>query len=180
MTRAPRWAAWTPDWTVAPAETLAEWMADQHIRRSELAAQMGVELAIVDDLLSSKVDTLTATVAAALERATHISARMWLALEANYRQSPAGWGDGPHMMLSAVIDTLVRRRRELGMRQSDVAIAMGVTHSAVAKIEIRWQLEPKFSALARYAKAVGMKLSLDLSLDEDSGTTKALDVEPGT
>jgi plasmid maintenance system antidote protein VapI len=179
VSKEPRSAAWRPRWTVPPAETLTEWMADQHVTRPELAAWMGVKPAVVDDLLSSKVDTLTTAVALALERATSVPARMWLALEANYRQSPASRGGDTSAMLNTVIEKLVARRRELDMTQTDVATAMGVTQSAVAKIEGR-SLSPRVPTLANYASVVGMTLSLDVSLNDPSGTAGATDTELGT
>lgn len=82
-----------PDWTVAPAAYLEEWMSDNHATLGVVArkatgglGQLGAGL-LIREVLQRK--TLTAVHAELLERATGISARMWLALEQQYRRDMA-------------------------------------------------------------------------------------------
>ncbi len=49
---------------------------------------------------------------------------------------------------------LIRLRREHGLTQKDVAEALGVTQQAINKLE-RYDSDPKFSTVRRYANAVG-------------------------
>ncbi len=49
---------------------------------------------------------------------------------------------------------LIRLRREQGLTQKDVADLLGVTQQAVYKLE-RYDSDPKFSTIRRYANAVG-------------------------
>ncbi|MGN6761447.1 MAG: helix-turn-helix transcriptional regulator [Leifsonia sp.] len=49
---------------------------------------------------------------------------------------------------------LIQIRRDAGMTQKQVADIMGVTRQAVQKLE-RYDSDPKFSTLRRYANAVG-------------------------
>ena len=78
-----------PDWCLAPAAHLKEWMEDNGVS----AALIGVisfgrdrraeGAAVVTEVLDRK--PLTDLHAKVLERGTHIPARFWLALEHNYR-----------------------------------------------------------------------------------------------
>lgn len=54
----------------------------------------------------------------------------------------------------ALVDRLVQLRKDKGLSQQDVADAMGVTQSAVARIE-SGERDPRLSTLRRYAHAVG-------------------------
>lgn len=84
-----------PDWTVAPAEFLEEWM-EQNIGGLHLGTfalicggregAADAELAIRSVLARQPYD---AAVAKMLERGTGIPARMWLALEDLYRRDLA-------------------------------------------------------------------------------------------
>ena len=69
-----------PDWCIAPADILQEWMDDHDVTILELAP--GAREMIRDLLNRGPLTELHAEV---LEKATQISARMWLALEHNYR-----------------------------------------------------------------------------------------------
>lgn len=79
----------TPDWCIAPAATLHEWMVDNNLNVRVLAAccvhraeRTRAEIAI-QAVLDRK--PLTPKHAALLAKGTGISERMWLALEHNYR-----------------------------------------------------------------------------------------------
>jgi hypothetical protein len=84
-----------PDWCIAPAEHLREWMEDNGVKPRLIAAiwsgrdeeRKTAALALVQDVLDRK--PLTETHAAVLARGTFIPARFWLGLETNYRNGLA-------------------------------------------------------------------------------------------
>lgn len=59
---------------------------------------------------------------------------------------------------------LVRRRRDRGLTQQDVADLLGISQQAVQKLE-RYDSDPKMSTLARYANAVGALVSHQVEFD---------------
>jgi hypothetical protein len=85
----------SPDWCIAPAETLREWMEENGVS----ARLIGATCAPRDDPRRQAAEYMVGEVlrreqltedhAAVLERGTHIPARMWLALEHNYRAALA-------------------------------------------------------------------------------------------
>lgn len=72
---------------------------------------------------------------------------------------PEGWG---------LVEALVQRRKELGLRQVDVAERMHVGQSSVCQIETG-HAEPRLSTLVRYARAVGADLRMRLDYPDDDG-----------
>ena len=79
-----------PDWCIAPADTLREWMSEHGLTVPVLSvsARTGVVTKDGAALLIQAVlnrEPLTEAHARALERCTGIPARFWLALEHNYR-----------------------------------------------------------------------------------------------
>jgi hypothetical protein len=80
-----------PDWRLAPAATLREWMREQGVSAGLIAAtyaprddlRRDAALRMVGEVLTRQ--PLTEDHAAVLARGTPIPARMWLALEHNYR-----------------------------------------------------------------------------------------------
>jgi transcriptional regulator with XRE-family HTH domain len=62
-------------------------------------------------------------------------------------------------MTSDIVSVLVRRRRELGLRQADVAHEMGINQSTMSGMEHESN-DPRLSTLLRYAAAVGAELVL--------------------
>jgi transcriptional regulator with XRE-family HTH domain len=64
-----------------------------------------------------------------------------------------------------LIRTLVRARRESGMRQVDVAEQMGTTQSCVSDLE-SGERDPHFSTLQRYARAVGLTIRLRVGSED--------------
>src|SRR5262245_64566963 len=58
---------------------------------------------------------------------------------------------------SAVVRELVRRRREQGLSQTDVAARMGTSQSAVARVEAGAG-DVRLSTLTRYAAAIDATL----------------------
>lgn len=63
--------------------------------------------------------------------------------------------------LHRVLDRLVAIRRGLDLTQTDVARRMGVTQPTVSAFE-REDSNPRVETLQRYARAVGVKLELDV------------------
>jgi transcriptional regulator with XRE-family HTH domain len=61
--------------------------------------------------------------------------------------------------MSSVVDALRRSRHARGMSQHEVALAMGTTQSAVARLE-GGRVDPKLGTVEAYAAAVGSRLSL--------------------
>jgi hypothetical protein len=79
-----------PDWCIAPAEHLREWIEENGVSPRLIATCWSREqerkdaaLALVQEVLDRK--PLTEAHAAVLARGTHIPERMWLGLEHNYR-----------------------------------------------------------------------------------------------
>lgn len=72
-----------PDWVVAPGETLREWFDELHLPHS-IAEHYDISARTLQRLLDGK-QPITPKLAAQLEGMTQISARMWLALEHNFR-----------------------------------------------------------------------------------------------
>lgn len=61
----------------------------------------------------------------------------------------------------AAVETLVARRKELGLTQGDVARRMHVGQPSVCMFE-KGHMEPRLSTLMRYAQAVGASVSLEI------------------
>lgn len=78
-----------PDWVVAPGETLADVMDERGFDVSEYAQGDGEWLfGITHEQMRGLVagdEPIDDELASKLERLTGVSARMWLALERNYR-----------------------------------------------------------------------------------------------
>jgi plasmid maintenance system antidote protein VapI len=78
-----------PDWTLAPAAYLRDWMDENGLTPAALARQCGRGEAdikaslIIEDALGR--EPLLESHAGMLERGTGISAQFWLTLESNYR-----------------------------------------------------------------------------------------------
>ena len=62
--------------------------------------------------------------------------------------------------------TLVAKRVELGLSQTEVAARMGTSQSAVARLEAG-EADLRLSTLERYAAAIGQRLDWRLSLPEE-------------
>jgi plasmid maintenance system antidote protein VapI len=79
-----------PDWTIAPAATLQDWMNENHLTATTLAnvcsgpmMNRHACLARIKYILDKR--PMTPEVAAMLQRGTSIPAKFWLTLEHNYR-----------------------------------------------------------------------------------------------
>lgn len=69
------------------------------------------------------------------------------------------------MTADEVLAALVARRRALGLRQADIAPALGKGQQLVSSLE-HGRVKPTVEALTRYAHAVGYDLTLTLVVVE--------------
>ncbi|MET0601382.1 MAG: HigA family addiction module antitoxin [Baekduia sp.] len=72
------------DWTVAPGDTLAEWMEEVGISERVLAKACSIDRHTLSGILKGQV-SINAEMAGRLHRATGISARFWITFEKQYR-----------------------------------------------------------------------------------------------
>ena len=63
--------------------------------------------------------------------------------------------------LTDLIERLVSLRKELRVRQADVAVQMGTTQSAVSDFE-RLGADPRVTTVQRYARAIGARIRIDV------------------
>jgi len=80
-----------PDWVVAPGETLADWFEEMGLPKS-CAQLYGISERQLNGVLDGTTE-ITPKLAHKLCFLTHIDARMWLALEHNFR---VGLAAGKH------------------------------------------------------------------------------------
>ncbi len=73
-----------PDYAVPPGETLAEVLEDRGMSQAELARRTGISAKHINMILKGSA-AITPDTALKLERVLNIPARIWNALEANYR-----------------------------------------------------------------------------------------------
>lgn len=80
---------WRPDWCIAPSATLEEWMTEHHTDVPVLAETAAGQQKARDAARQIRAvldrHPLTEAHARVLEAGTAIPARMWLALEHDYR-----------------------------------------------------------------------------------------------
>lgn len=62
----------------------------------------------------------------------------------------------------ALLEALIAKREEMGLTQADLASKIGVSQQAVSKFE-RMDADPRLSTIRRYALAVGLKISHEVS-----------------
>ena len=79
---------WSPDWTIAPGEILAEALEERGMSQAELARRMARPLKTINEIANGKA-AITADTAIQLERALGISASFWNGMEAGYREDVA-------------------------------------------------------------------------------------------
>ena len=70
---------------------------------------------------------------------------------------------------SELIDSLVRRRRELGLSQTEVAARMGTSQSALARLE-SGRSDARMSTMARYAEALDADVGFAVRSRTGTGT----------
>lgn len=73
-----------PDWVIAPGETLKEWLETTPLPLTLQRRATGLTYDELDALKNGDLP-ITPTVALGLEQLTSIPARLWIALEHNYR-----------------------------------------------------------------------------------------------
>lgn len=61
----------------------------------------------------------------------------------------------------ALIEAMVRARAAANLTQAELAMRLGTTQSAVARLE-GGKVSPSFATLRRYAEATGARLSVSL------------------
>lgn len=76
----------SPDYAVAPGETLLETIEYLGMSQADLATRTGLTRKTINLIVNGKAPITPAT-AIALERVTDVPARLWLSLESNYRES---------------------------------------------------------------------------------------------
>jgi len=79
---------WQPQWSVSPGDILAEELETRGINQSELARRMGRPQKTINEIVNAK-SAITPDTALQLEFVLGISAKLWLALESDYRTSLA-------------------------------------------------------------------------------------------
>ena len=62
----------------------------------------------------------------------------------------------------ALLEALIAKREELGLTQADLARKIGVSQQAISKFE-RMDADPRLSTIRRYALAVGLKISHEVT-----------------
>jgi plasmid maintenance system antidote protein VapI len=86
---------WDPDWVVHPGETLEEWFQYSNVPRSVAWKIYGITEEQLAGILAG-TQQITVDLAERLGAMTHIAARMWMALEHNFRVGLAAgknwWG----------------------------------------------------------------------------------------
>lgn len=75
-----------------------------------------------------------------------------------------GTADDDARARSSVVAALVDRRESLGLTISHVAQRMQVAHGTVAALE-RGGADPRLSVLQMYARAVGLRIAVDVEAD---------------
>ena len=65
----------------------------------------------------------------------------------------------------ALMTELVAVRKSKGLNQKDIAEAMGVGQPSISEFE-RGSVNPRLNTLQRYARALGMKLKIELVEEE--------------
>ena len=81
-------SAYAPDYDVPPGQTLQETIDSLGIDQRELAMRTGLSAKHINQVIKG-VASLTQDTAIRLERVTGVPAKMWNALEANYREQQA-------------------------------------------------------------------------------------------
>lgn len=77
---------YNPDSASPPGDTLQEVLEDRDITQAELAAQMGVSLETVAEIINGKV-AITSETALQFEQALGIKAGFWINRERHYQEA---------------------------------------------------------------------------------------------
>lgn len=68
-----------------------------------------------------------------------------------------------------LLQALVQRRRDCGLRQVDVAARMGVGQPSISELE-RGEVSPRLSTLQRYARAVDAELEFVIAIPAEGSS----------
>lgn len=79
---------WQPDWSVPPGEVLLEVLQERGLTQAELARRIDRPMKTVNEIVNGKA-AVTPETALQLERVLGTPARLWVNLEANYREHQA-------------------------------------------------------------------------------------------
>lgn len=132
------WIPYAPDEVSVPGETLRETLEALPMSQSELASRTGLSNKHVNQIVSG-IAPLTYDTAIKLERATGVSARMWNALEANYRDfksreaereslaSEAAWLDNMPLAALRARGVVRATKREPGVLLQELLQFFGVS-----------------------------------------------------
>jgi len=77
---------YSPDYAVAPGETLLETIQALGMNQTDLAARTGTPLKTIDEIIKGK-ESITPRTALQFERVLGIPATFWNSLERNYREA---------------------------------------------------------------------------------------------
>lgn len=141
-----------PDLAFAPGTYIAEAMEGKQLTVAGLASGLGIENDKAASLLAGD-EPVTQEIAEALGRLFGTSAGMWLNLEQSYRSTLEGWN------AKQLMGRLSKIRKDRGLTQKDVATAMAMDQTRIAKYE----KDPSGMALSRflaYASAVGVSIEV--------------------
>ncbi len=112
---------YTPDYAVPPGQTLQETIDSLGIDQRELALRTGLSPKHINQIIKG-VASITQDTAIRLERVTGVPARMWNALEANYREQQARLAE--------------RARLQRDLEWLDTIPTRELTHRGAIKAEI--------------------------------------------
>ena len=74
-----------------------------------------------------------------------------------------------------ILDEILKARAEAGLTQAELAVRIGTTQSAVARLETAMgKHSPSIGTLKRYASALGYRLQVRLVKDQDLTTVKEM------
>lgn len=88
MTTTTQQGGFSPDYAVAPGETIADLLDEQQITQTELAQRLGVSLKHLNQVISGRV-SLSADLGLGLEKVFAVPADFWLTREAHYQAKRA-------------------------------------------------------------------------------------------
>ena len=121
--------------------------------------------------MASKIDALTPEQAAARARQANFRAEATAARDALERerkeQGKIATTDEPTepddvISTARFIGGLRRRREQAGLSLGDVADRSGIDKASLSRLENGWYPNPTVNTLARYARAIGKRLVLEL------------------
>ena len=83
---------YTPDYLVTPGEVLKEYLAQEKLTQTELAARTGILLKTINEIITAQA-AITAGMATKLERVLGRPALFWISLERQYQEDKMRFAD---------------------------------------------------------------------------------------